>query len=104
MQTLRSFRSFERPVQVAIANMLANNVGFYMLVPFLAGYMANGLGLALWVVGLVLGIRTLSQQGMSLFGGSIADRIGYKQAIVAGSILRTFGFALFEGIASGKKA
>jgi MFS family permease len=100
MQTLRSFRSFDRPVQVAIANMLANNVGFYMLVPFLAGYMANGLGLALWVVGLVLGIRTLSQQGMSLFGGSIADRIGYKQAIVAGSILRTFGFALF-GIADG---
>src|SRR6185503_16295799 len=95
MQTLRSFRSFDRPVQVAIANMLANNVGFYMLVPFLAGYMANGLGLALWTVGLVLGIRTLSQQGMSLFGGSIGDWIGYKRAIVLGCIVRTVAFALF---------
>jgi MFS family permease len=95
MQTLTSFRSFDRPVQVAIFNMLANNVGFYMLVPFLAGYMANGLGLALWTVGLVLGIRVLSQQGMSLFGGSIGDWLGYKQAIVAGCIVRTVAFALF---------
>ena len=95
MQTLTSFRSFDRPVQVAIFNMLVNNVGFYMLVPFLAGYMANGLGLALWIVGLVLGIRALSQQGMSLFGGSIGDRLGYKSAIVAGSLLRTVAFALF---------
>ncbi|MFN8632982.1 MAG: MFS transporter [Chloroflexota bacterium] len=95
MQTVTSFRSFDRPVQVAIFNMLMNNVGFYMLVPFLAGYMANGLGLALWIVGLVLGIRALSQQGMSLFGGSLGDWIGYKQAIVAGCILRTVAFALF---------
>jgi MFS family permease len=95
MQTLTSFRSFDRPVQVAIFNMLVNNVGFYMLVPFLAGYMANGLGLALWIVGLVLGIRVLSQQGMSLIGGSIGDRLGYKSAIVAGSLLRTVAFTLF---------
>ncbi len=95
MQTLTSFRSFDRPVQVAIFNMLVNNVGFYMLVPFLAGYMANGLGLALWIVGLVLGIRVLTQEGMSLIGGSIGDRLGYKSAIVAGSLLRTVAFTLF---------
>jgi MFS family permease len=95
MQTLTSFRSFDRPLQVLLVNMLANNIGFYMLIPFLAGYMANGLGLALWIVGLVIGIRSLSQQGASLIGGSIGDRLGYKQAIVAGSILRTVAFALF---------
>jgi MFS family permease len=95
MQTLTSFRSFDRPLQVLLVNMLANNIGFYMLIPFLAGYMANGLGLALWIVGLVIGIRSLSQQGASLVGGSIGDRLGYKQAIVAGSILRTVAFALF---------
>ena len=100
MQTLTSFRSFDRPVQVAIFNMLVNNVGFYMLVPFLAGYMANGLGLALWTVGLVLGVRALSQQGMSLIGGSIGDRLGYKSAIVTGSLLRTVAFALF-GLVDG---
>ena len=95
MQTFRTFRSFDRPVQVAIFNMLVNNVGFYMLVPFLAGYMANGLGLALWIVGLVLGIRVLSDQGMSLIGGSIGDWLGLKQAIVAGCIVRVVAFTIF---------
>ena len=95
MQTFTSFRSFDRSIQVAIANMLVNNVGFYMLVPFLAGYMANGLGLALWVVGLVLGIRVLSHQGMSLIGGSIGDWLGHKQAIVAGCIVRVVAFTIF---------
>lgn len=95
MQTLASFRSFDRPVQVVLANMLANNIGFYMIVPFLAGYMAGDLGLALWVVGLILGVRTLSQQGLSLLGGSIGDRIGYKPVIVAGCLFRTVAFVLF---------
>jgi MFS family permease len=44
----------------------------------------------------VLGIRVLSQQGMSLIGGSIGDRLGYKSAIVAGSLLRTVAFTLFS--------
>ena len=95
MQTLALFRSFDRPIQVAVLNMLANNVGFYMLVPFLAGYMAHDLGMALSMVGLVVGIRSLSQQGASVIGGSIADRIGYKQAIVIGSVFRTVAFGLF---------
>ena len=95
MQTLTSFRSFDRPIQVALLNMLANNIGFYMLVPFLAGYMAHDLGLGLSVVGLVVGIRSFSQQGASIIGGSLADRIGYKQAIVIGSVFRTVAFALF---------
>jgi predicted MFS family arabinose efflux permease len=95
MQTFTSFRSFDRPVQVLLLNMLANNVGFYMLVPFLAGYMAHGLGMSLWLVGLVIGIRSLSQQGVSVVGGSLGDRFGHKPAIVAGSVLRTVAFALF---------
>ncbi|MCC7370824.1 MAG: MFS transporter [Chloroflexi bacterium] len=95
MQTIATFRSFDRPLQVALFNMLVNNVGFYMLIPFLAGYMANSLGMTLTVVGLIVGIRSLSQQGASIVGGALADRIGYKQAIVIGSVLRTIAFALF---------
>lgn len=100
MQTFKTFREFDRPVQVALANMLANNTGFYMLIPFLSVYMANGLGLAVWIVGLVLGIRVLSQQCLALVGGSIADRIGYKTAMVIAAFLRTIAFALF-GLADG---
>lgn len=95
MQTAASFRSFSRPVQVILINLLLTNVGFYMIIPFMAGYLAGDLGLELWLVGLILGVRTLSQQGMSLVGGSLADWIGHKPAIVLGCALRVVSFALF---------
>nr|WP_280277096.1 MFS transporter [Nocardia wallacei] len=75
-------------------NQFGINLGFYMLMPYLAGYLAGPLGLAGWAVGLVLGVRNFSQQGMFLIGGTLADRLGYKPLIVAGCLLRTGGFAL----------
>ncbi|WP_246351419.1 MFS transporter [Nocardia barduliensis] len=75
-------------------NQFGINLGFYMLMPYLAGYLAGPLGLAAWAVGLVLGVRNFSQQGMFLIGGTLADRLGYKPLIVVGCLLRTGGFAL----------
>jgi hypothetical protein len=95
LQTLRQLTAFDRPVQVLLANMLVNNVGFYMLVPFLASHFTNTLGLSSWLVGLILGIRNLSQQGLFLVGGTLSDRFGYRRLIVVGCVLRSVGFALF---------
>jgi predicted MFS family arabinose efflux permease len=81
-------------VQLLLVNQLTINIGFYMLIPYLAGYLAGDLGLAVWLVGLVLGVRNFTQQGMFLIGGTLADRLGYKPLIVAGCALRTAGFGL----------
>ncbi len=94
MNTLSQFRSFTRPVQLLLLNQLTINTGFYMLIPYLADHLANDLALATWLVGLILGVRNFSQQGMFLIGGALADRFGYKPLIVAGCALRTAGFAL----------
>ncbi|GAA2424751.1 MULTISPECIES: MFS transporter [Mycobacteriaceae] len=88
------FRSFDVPSRMLMINQFGINVGFYMLMPYLAGYLAGPLGLAAWAVGLVLGVRNFSQQGMFIVGGTLADRLGYKPLIVAGCLLRTGGFAL----------
>ncbi|MFH8680792.1 MFS transporter [Streptomyces lydicus] len=90
----RQFRSFETSVRLLLINQLTINLGFYMLMPYLAAHLSGDLGMAAWTVGLVLGVRNLSQQGMFLVGGALADRIGYKPLIVAGCALRTLGFAL----------
>ncbi|GAA2083618.1 MFS transporter [Actinomadura alba] len=87
-------RSFDRSVQLLLINQLTINTGFYMLMPYLAGHLATDLGMAAWTIGLVLGVRNLSQQGLFLVGGTLADRLGYKPVIVAGCALRTGGFAL----------
>ncbi|MEV7652667.1 MFS transporter [Streptomyces anulatus] len=91
--TLTQVRSYPRPVQLLMVNQFTINLGFYMLMPYLAAHLSGTLGLAGWVVGLVLGVRNFSQQGMFLVGGTLADRLGYKPLIVAGCVLRTLGFA-----------
>jgi MFS family permease len=94
MGAMRQFASFGWPSRMLMINQFGINVGFYMLMPYLAGYLAGPLGLAAWAVGLVLGVRNFSQQGMFIVGGTLADRLGYKPLIVAGCILRTAGFGL----------
>ncbi|MFF2352445.1 MFS transporter [Kitasatospora sp. NPDC058115] len=90
---LAQFRGYERSVRLLMVNQFTINLGFYMLMPYLAAHLSGTLGLAGWTVGLVLGIRNFTQQGMFLVGGTLADRLGYKPLIVAGCLLRTVGFA-----------
>ncbi|MFJ5304201.1 MFS transporter [Streptomyces sp. NPDC088350] len=90
----RQTRSFPPAARMLMANQFAINLAFYMLMPYLAAHLSEGLGLAAWAIGLVLGVRNFSQQGMFLIGGTIADRFGYKAPIMAGCLLRTVGFGL----------
>ncbi|GAA3873428.1 MFS transporter [Saccharothrix violaceirubra] len=92
--TWRQFRSLPGSVRLLVVNQFGINLGFYLLMPYLANHLSAGLGMAAWTVGLVLGVRTLSQQGLFLLGGALADRLGYRPMIIAGCALRTVGFAL----------
>ncbi|MFF9765473.1 MFS transporter [Streptomyces sp. NPDC014636] len=85
---------FDRPARLLMVNQFAINLGFYMLMPYLADHLAHGLGLAAWAVGLVLGVRNFSQQGMFLVGGTLADRYGCKPMILTGCALRSVAFGL----------
>ncbi|MER0244300.1 MFS transporter, partial [Streptomyces sp. HSW2009] len=93
-------RSFSPAARLLMVNQFAINLGFYMLMPYLAAHLAGEVGLAAWAVGLVLGVRNLSQQGMFLIGGTLADRLGYKLPILTGCVLRTAGFALLGWVDS----
>jgi MFS family permease len=99
-QLISQYRAMPRVTRLLLVNQFTINLGFYMLMPYLAQYLAGNLGLAAWLVGLVLGVRNLSQQGMSVVGGTLADRFGYKPLIVAGCALRTAGFAMLVVVES----
>ncbi|MBK0295876.1 MFS transporter [Priestia megaterium] len=66
---------------------------FFMFVPFISTYFVNQLGFSLAFVGTVLSLRIISQQGLMIFGGFLADRFGYKQLAVTGFVCRGIGFA-----------
>lgn len=91
---LAQARSFGAVTQLLMVNQFTINLGFYMLMPYLAQHLSGNLGMAAWTVGLVLGVRNFSQQGMFFVGGALADRFGHKPLIVSGLVLRVAGFAV----------
>ncbi|MBO8200786.1 MFS transporter [Streptomyces smyrnaeus] len=95
MKTWREMRRFPLAVQLLLVNQLGVNTGFYLLIPYLATHLTENLGMSAAVVGVVLGLRNLSQQGLFIIGGSASDRLGARGVIIAGCALRTLGFALF---------
>ncbi|MFM9372973.1 MFS transporter [Streptomyces sp. Da 82-17] len=95
MNTWREMRGFPLAIRLLLVNQLGVNTGFYLLVPYLALHLSDDLGLSAAVVGIVLGVRNLSQQGLFLIGGSASDRLGARGVIIAGCALRTVGFGLF---------
>ena len=66
--------------------------GFFMLVPLISVHYVRDLHFAAAAVGVALGVRQLTQQGLTLFGGALADRWGSKWLICAGMVVRAFGF------------
>ncbi|MCX3291672.1 MFS transporter [Streptomyces sp. NEAU-H22] len=95
MKTWHEIRRFPLAVRLLLVNQLGVNTGFYLLIPYLATHLTENLGLSAAVVGVVLGVRNLSQQGLFIIGGSASDRLGARGVIITGCALRTLGFALF---------
>ncbi|GAB3299151.1 MFS transporter [Parasphingorhabdus pacifica] len=100
MTSTRAFQQLSWPARLLVVNQFGINVGFYMLLPFLASYMSHDLGYGAALIGLVLGVRNLSQQGMFLVGGTAADRLGCRPMIILGCGLRVVAFALFSFLTS----
>lgn len=89
----------DRSVRLLLLSEFGLNLGFFMLIPFLTEHL-QALGLSAGMIGLVLGLRNLSQQGLFLIGGALGDRVGYKRVMVIGCFLRTIGFFLFGFLTS----
>jgi MFS family permease len=79
-------------LRLLILTQLAFNIGFFAVLPFLAEHLGTAIGLAGWMVGFVLGLRTFSQQGLFVVGGALADRYGVRPVVLAGCVLRIAGF------------
>ncbi|MCY0925087.1 MFS transporter [Streptomyces sp. H27-H1] len=79
--------------RLLIASQFAFNVGFFAVLPYLAEHLSGALGLGGALVGLILGLRTFSQQGLFVIGGALTDRYGPRPVVLAGCGLRAAGFA-----------
>lgn len=96
---LRDWRLLSAAGRVLVFNSFSFNLGFYMLLPYLAEHLQS-LGFSSWYVGFIIGLRVLSQQGMFLVGGTLGDRFGYKPMILWGCAVRILGFLLLAASSS----
>lgn len=76
MRLIAEFGSFNYPSRLLMINQLGINLGFFMLMPYLANYLGGTLGLAAWAVGLVIGVRNFAQQGMFFVGARLPIGLG----------------------------
>jgi MFS family permease len=95
MRTFRLARSLSPAVQVLLVNSFGIAFGFFVLVPFLATYLRDERHLTAAAVGAILGLRVFCQQGLTLVGGTAADRFGARPVIIIGCALRCVAFGMF---------
>lgn len=67
--------------------------GFTMLMPMVAVHYVSDLGMAAALVGMALAARQMTQQGLAIGGGVLADLYGTKRMIGLGVTVRAVGFA-----------
>lgn len=72
---------------------------FFALMPFLPERIV-ALGHSGTVVGLILGVRLLSQQGTMPISGALADRWGYRRTLLTGLAVRAAGFTMMAAASS----
>lgn len=91
---LCDFSGLPTYVQLLLVTQLCFNIGFYMVLPYLATYLGQTLGLPGATIGLILGLRSFSQQGLFVLGGTLTDRYGPRQVILVGVPIRIAGFVM----------
>ncbi|WP_248924693.1 MDR family MFS transporter [Paenibacillus hamazuiensis] len=95
MNAYHIWRSASGESKVLLVSVLCVNLGFYSFIPYLSIYLTGSFGWSLALTGVLLGVRQLSQQGVTFLGGLLADRLGCKPTLVAGLFVRAAGFGSF---------
>ena len=79
---------------VLLGSQFVFNIGFYAVIPFLAIFLRDDMLLSGAMIGLILGLRTFSQQGMFIIGGALSDSYGARSVILCGCVIRVAGYLL----------
>jgi MFS family permease len=84
-----------RSVYVLQAGLVVNAFGNGAANPFVVIYLHDSRGVPLAVAGLATSVGAVCALGATLAGGTLADRIGMRQTMVAGLLLSAAAFALY---------
>jgi DHA1 family multidrug resistance protein-like MFS transporter len=84
----------ERGLRTVFAITFLMHAGFFLIIPLVSVHYVDRLGWAAAFIGLVLAARQFTQQGLTVFGGALADRFGPKRLILLGVFIRAVSFVV----------
>lgn len=87
-------RARARGLHTVLAVWFLMNAGFFLIIPLLSVHYVDRLGWAAAFIGVVLAVRQFVQQGLTVFGGALADRVGPRRLILLGVLIRAISFVV----------
>lgn len=84
----------KRGLWTVMAITFLMNAGFFLIIPLVSVHYVDDLGWAAAFIGLVLAVRQFAQQGLTVFGGALADRFGPRRLILLGVLIRSASFVV----------
>jgi DHA1 family multidrug resistance protein-like MFS transporter len=83
----------KRSAILIIIGRLITSYGYYMVIPFLAVYSTQYLGMNAIQAGILLGVLNLGRRGFGIPAGYLNDRFGFRRVLLAGLLLEVVGYA-----------
>jgi MFS family permease len=80
---LDDLKTFPRTFKVLLASALIENTAFGLIIPFLALYITQDVGLDEWMAGVVLAGYTIAGVPSMIIGGILADKFGRRPVLLA---------------------
>lgn len=80
---LDDLKTFPRTFKVLLASALIENMAFGLIIPFLAVYITDDVGLEEWKAGVVLAGYTIAGIPSMMIGGMLADKFGRRPVLLA---------------------
>jgi len=94
LAAFKQYREYDRRIWVLFTSDLIVNIGFSVVMPFLALYLHGQLGISMSMVGLVYLTGALMAALGSLIGGELADRLGRRKVMLFSVGMRALTFFL----------
>ena len=92
---LDDLKTFPRTFKVLLASALIENMAFGLIIPFLALYITQDVGLDEWMAGVVLAGYTVAGVPSMIIGGMLADKFGRRPVLLASLGLMSFTMFMY---------
>lgn len=89
---MRDFLRLPSHLKIIVLSSFFMALGSFMVTPFVAVYLHQQVRLNIQLIGFVVALSTFIQFAGGLVGAVIAERIGYKKAMVLALVVRVSGF------------